>query len=44
METRFLPYMTWPEVEAIDKRNALVVLPLGATEQHGPHYHYIPIH
>ena len=29
--------MTWPEVEAIDKRNALVVLPLGATEQHGPH-------
>ena len=37
METRFLPYMTWPEVDAIDKRNALVVLPLGATEQHGPH-------
>ena len=29
--------MTWPEVEAIDKRNALVVLPIGATEQHGPH-------
>ena len=37
MKIRFLPYMTWPEVEAIDKRNALVVLPLGATEQHGPH-------
>jgi creatinine amidohydrolase len=37
MKTRFLPYMTWPEVEAIDKKNALVVLPIGATEQHGPH-------
>ena len=37
MKTRFIPYMTWPEVDAIDKKNALVILPLGATEQHGPH-------
>ena len=29
--------MTWPEAKAIDKTNALVVLPVGATEQHGPH-------
>lgn len=34
---RFLPHMTWTEVKAIDKSDALVVLPVGATEQHGPH-------
>lgn len=34
---RFLPNMTWTEVEALDKSNALVILPVGATEQHGPH-------
>ncbi|MCH2156631.1 MAG: creatininase family protein [Opitutales bacterium] len=34
---RFLAHMTWPEVEAIDKSDALVILPVGATEQHGHH-------
>jgi len=38
---RFLPYMTWPEVKAIDKSDALVVLPVGATEQHG---HHLPLY
>jgi creatinine amidohydrolase len=38
---RFLPYMTWPDVKAIDKTNALAVLPLGATEQHG---HHLPLY
>ncbi|MEM8868441.1 MAG: creatininase family protein [Verrucomicrobiota bacterium] len=38
---RFLPYLTWPEVKAIDKSKALVVLPVGATEQHG---HHLPLY
>ncbi|MEM1223080.1 MAG: creatininase family protein [Verrucomicrobiota bacterium] len=38
---RFLPYMTWPEAKAIDKTNALAVLPVGATEQHG---HHLPLY
>ena len=29
--------MTWPEVKAAVERNAALVLPAGATEQHGPH-------
>lgn len=28
---------TWPEVEADDRGPLLLVVPLGATEQHGPH-------
>jgi creatinine amidohydrolase len=38
---RFLSYMTWPEVKALDKSQALVVLPVGATEQHG---HHLPVY
>ena len=34
---RFLPYLTGPEIGALDKSNAAVVLPVGAVEQHGPH-------
>lgn len=34
---RFLPYLTGPEIGALDKTNAAVVLPVGAIEQHGPH-------
>lgn len=34
---RFLAHMTWPEVKALDKSQALVCLPIGATEQHGHH-------
>lgn len=34
---RFLSYMTWPEVKALDKTDAVAVIPVGATEQHGRH-------
>ncbi|MEY2683908.1 MAG: hypothetical protein RJA09_1052 [Pseudomonadota bacterium] len=35
---RFLPYLSWPEVAALpDRANTVIVLPCGATEQHGPH-------
>jgi creatinine amidohydrolase len=29
--------MTWEELEALDKTRALAILPVGATEAHGPH-------
>ena len=35
--TRFLPELTWPAVAALDKSRGVVVLPIGAIEQHGPH-------
>lgn len=35
---RFLPYLSWTEVDALpDRADTVVVLPTGATEQHGPH-------
>lgn len=35
---RYLPYLSWSEIAALpDKRNTVIVLPVGATEQHGPH-------
>ncbi len=35
---RFLPYLTGPQVKEIaDKEEAVVVLPIGSIEQHGPH-------
>ncbi len=35
---RFLPYLSWTEVDALpDKANTVIVLPVGAIEQHGPH-------
>jgi creatinine amidohydrolase len=35
---RFFPYLTWQQVEALpDKENTLVIQPIGAIEQHGPH-------
>ncbi len=37
-EARFLPYLTGPQVKEIaDKEEAVVVLPVGSIEQHGPH-------
>jgi len=36
--TRFLPYLSWTEIAALpDRENTVIVLPTGATEQHGPH-------
>jgi creatinine amidohydrolase len=37
MNTRLLAELTWPEVGEAIARGAGVVLPVGATEQHGPH-------
>ena len=35
---RFLPYLSWTEVAALpDRENTVIVLPVGAIEQHGPH-------
>ena len=35
---RFLPYLSWTEVDALpDRANTVIVLPVGAIEQHGPH-------
>lgn len=35
---RFLPYLAWPEIEALaDREQAVIIQPLGAIEQHGSH-------
>ena len=34
---RFLPYMTYPDIQKIDKKNAALVLLISAIEQHGLH-------
>ena len=35
---RFLPYLSWTDIAALpDKANTVIVLPVGAIEQHGPH-------
>ncbi|MEJ7931072.1 creatininase family protein [Ramlibacter sp. AN1015] len=35
---RFLPYLSWTDIDALpDRENTVIVLPVGATEQHGPH-------
>src|SRR5207249_6733369 len=32
------PYLSWTEIAALpDRENSVIVLPTGATEQHGPH-------
>jgi creatinine amidohydrolase len=36
-QTRFWAEMTWTDFEARDMARAIAVLPLAATEQHGPH-------
>ena len=37
MASRMFAELTWPEVGEAVERNAGVILPVGATEQHGPH-------
>ena len=35
---RYFAYLTWQQIEAMpDKGNVVIVQPLGAIEQHGPH-------
>jgi len=37
---RFLAHHTWSEVAGLDKTNGVVILPIGAVEQHG---HHLPL-
>jgi len=37
---RFLAHHTWSEVAALDKSDGVVILPIGAVEQHG---HHLPL-
>src|SRR5512137_2523949 len=34
---RLLEEMSWPEIEAAQRECRTVILPVGATEEHGPH-------
>lgn len=35
---RYFAYLTWTDIEAMpDKANVVIILPIGAIEQHGPH-------
>ncbi|HIK54298.1 MAG TPA: creatininase family protein [Synechococcales cyanobacterium M55_K2018_004] len=35
---RFFPYLTWTDIQAMpDKENVVILQPIGAIEQHGPH-------
>ena len=35
---RYFPYLTWTEIEQMpDKENVVIIQPVGAIEQHGPH-------
>lgn len=37
VESVFMAELSWPEWEARIQAGAIIFLPLGATEQHGPH-------
>ena len=35
---RFFPYLTWTDIQSMpDKENVVIIQPVGAIEQHGPH-------
>lgn len=35
---RYFPYLTWTEIQEMpDKENVVIIQPIGAIEQHGPH-------
>lgn len=35
---RFFPYLTWTDIQSIpDQENVVIIQPIGAVEQHGPH-------
>lgn len=34
---RYLAHLAWPDIAALDKTEGVVILPIGAIEQHGPH-------
>lgn len=36
--SRFLPFLTWQDVQCLpDRENTVIIQPVGAIEQHGPH-------
>jgi creatinine amidohydrolase len=37
MPNHHLSHLTWLEIDALDKHEGVVILPIGAVEQHGPH-------
>lgn len=40
MPTRYLAHHTWREIQALEKTDGVVILPIGAVEQHG---HHLPV-
>ena len=36
-QQRYLAHLTWPEIRDLPKTDGVVILPVGAIEQHGPH-------
>ncbi len=36
-QQRYLAHLAWPDIAALDKTEGVVILPIGAIEQHGPH-------
>ncbi len=37
-QSRYFPYLTWKEIDNMaDKENVVIIQPVGAIEQHGPH-------
>jgi creatinine amidohydrolase len=47
--THWLHELTWPEIEEMVARTQIVLLPMGSTEQHGPHLPegtdtFVPVH
>lgn len=37
LKTRHLAHLSWKQIEAMNKQEGVVILPIGAVEQHGPH-------
>jgi creatinine amidohydrolase/Fe(II)-dependent formamide hydrolase-like protein len=37
MPNRYLTHLTWPQIRDLPKDPGVVILPVGAVEQHGPH-------
>ena len=37
MQSRWIQELKWPEIAAYLERSDIALIPVGATEQHGPH-------
>lgn len=41
---RYFPYLTWTDIQEMpDQENTVIIQPVGAIEQHGPHLPLQPI-